>query len=255
MENLKSFNVIILCVFLYCCSAVYAEDCKVLTVSGAYNWAPYLLYDKDTKKISGVSYEIVKIIGERLNIPVKFKVNIPWKRILLWVEKGKIEMCAAIYWNEERDKLYNYSIPILQDEIRAFVLKGNEFKFNSFKDLEGKKGGIPFGASFGFEFDTYAKKHLKIDSGSRNKNALFTKLSKGRNDYFVSALFDVSIALKKAGLQDKIVALPKAITVNKVYFIMPKNSPCSGLLPKINSIIKSLQEDGTIKRILNKYIK
>ncbi len=240
---------------MYFCSAVYAEECKVLTVSGSYDWAPYLLYDKDTKKISGVSYEIINIIGERLNIPVEFKVDIPWKRILLQVEKGKIEMCASIYWNEERDKLYNYSIPILQDEIRAFVLKGKEFEFNSFKDLEGKKGGIPFGASFGPEFDNYAKKHLKIDSGSKDKNAHFTKLFKGRNDYFVSALFDVSIALKKAGFQDKIVALPKAIIVNKVYFIMPKKSPCSGLLPEINSIIKDLKEDGTIERILNKYIK
>ncbi len=64
-------------------------------------WAPYLYLDKATNQITGISHDLIQIIGKKLNFPVEFLTDLPWKRVLNKVKVGELYVCAA-YWNEER---------------------------------------------------------------------------------------------------------------------------------------------------------
>lgn len=228
---------------------IFAKTCDKIVVSGAYTWKPYLSIDEQTKKVGGLSAEILKHIGRTTKRPIEHRTDLPWKRVLLLVEKGEIDMCAAIYKNREREQKYLYSESFASDDIRVFVKKGMSFPFDGLDHLKGKIGGIPIGASFGNEFDLFAKKHLKIVSG-QNVSHLFKMLLSDRIDYLVSAHQDVRKRLRQDKIENQIEPLAHSISSNKVYFIMSRQSPCKHLLPDINKTIANLKSNGEIEKLM-----
>ncbi len=233
-------------------SNVHADECKILNVSGSVGWTPLLMKNDENNAIHGLSYDLMKEISNKLSIPFQFE-ELPWKRALLYLEKGRIDMVLGIYWTKERAQKYYYTSPILENEARVFVLKENAFKFEQLSDLIGKQGDIPLGGSFGEEFDQYAKANLTLH-GVWKKKEHIGRLQKSRSVFFISDYFDALTEIKKFGLEEKIIALPKAVSVTQVYFVLSKNSLCSYLAPEINNIIEWMKNDGSLKAITDKYL-
>ncbi len=247
--------VFVLCLLVVFTGLAYAQECEVLRAGSTHGWLPVAYLVEETGETPGIAHDLLRYIGEQLNIPVEIDAKVPWKRMLAYLESGKLDLCAAIYWTEERDKIYKYTVPFYTNEARVFVKKGNEFEFDSFDDLIGLRGGIPSGGSFGNEFDTFAKENnLKLE-GVKTKEQRVTKLLAGRNDYFLQDYLDGMLYLKQEGLQDQVVALPHPVATTEVYFAFSRQSPCVELVPQVNEIIEKAKEDGTIQTIVDKYIK
>jgi len=118
--------------------SAHAQKCQVLRVSFELGWMPMVFIDEETQKLTGIAYDFFKIIENKLDIALEITTSIPWKRMLYYLEKGEhIDMTAAIYWTEERNKKFVYTDPYFVNESRVFVLKGHEFKFEKFEDLLG----------------------------------------------------------------------------------------------------------------------
>ncbi len=246
---------LMLCLMVVFTGIAYAQECKVLRVGGTIDWLPVAFLEEETEKPIGIAHDLARYVAEQLNMPIDLNAKLPWKRMLEYLEEGDLDMCAAIYWTEERDELYQYTVPYFTNEARVFVLKGKEFEFESFEDLIGLRGGIPAGGSFGEEFDTFAEKHnLKLE-GVKTKFQMTQKVMAGRNDYFIQDYLDGMMYLKKEGLQDKFTALPHPVSTTGVYFAFSRQSPCVKLVPQVNEIIEKAKEDGTIEAIVDKYIK
>ncbi|MCP3925292.1 MAG: amino acid ABC transporter substrate-binding protein [Desulfobacterales bacterium] len=211
------------------------------------------MQNKETKKITGISYDLIMEIGKKLNIPVKFQI-LPWKRMLVYLDQGEIDVILGIYWTKKRSEIYHYSSPFLQNEARVFVLKEKKFNFRSFKDLIGKRGDIPPGGSFGDKFDKFSKKHLKL-SGIKDRSSRIKRLLLGRCHYFIADYMDGMWTLNEQGMADKIVPLPKAVSKTQVYFAMSRKSKCPNIAAEITNYIEIFKNDGTMKSIIRRYIR
>lgn len=195
---------------------------KTLLISGAFDWHPYLEIDEGNDSVSGLAHDILTGIGSDLGLEIRYAKPMPWKRVFIELEKGRIDVIAAAYWTQERSKKFIYSEAYLKDEILVWVAKGKEFSFTKIGDLQGYTGLIPLGASFGPEFDTF-KKYLDIVENPVNKNSYIKMLLHGNADYFVSAKLDMTMYLSKSDQKGRVVSLSNPLGVNGVHFLFSKN--------------------------------
>ena len=230
-----------------------AQECKVLRVGGTANWLSVAYVDAETKEPLGIGHDLARVIGEKLNIPVELDALIPWKRMLLYLKQGKLDMTAAIFFTQQRAAEYQYTKSYFANTSLVYVLKGKEFAFDKFEDLVGLVGGSSVG-SIGDEFDTFAIEHKLRLEKVRSVEQLTKKLLAGRNDYFISDTLMVSQHLKQNGLEDKIVSLPHPVSKTSVFFALSRKSPCLALLPKIDAVIAQTKQDGTLQKIVDKYV-
>ncbi len=249
-------KIVLLCavVALFFIVPVNAQECQTLRVAGAVGWLPVTYINKQTQEPEGIAYDFARFIGKRLKVPVDIQATLPWKRMLVYLEKGIIDMSAAMYKTKEREKLYQYTDPYFVNTAHIFVRKGKEFLFTRFEDLIGLTGGIPPGGSFGDKFDTFAKTHQLKFEGVDNKDQRYRKLLNNRIDYFIQDYLDGMMFLQRDGQHDKIVALPHPVSTTNVYFSLSRKSPCVQLIPKINEIIKQAKVNGELQAIIDKYV-
>ena len=231
-----------------------ANDGSVLKVSGPPNYLPMSFVDKTSGHPTGVSYDIVKLLGERLSVPIKIFPNLPWRRALVYLNSGELDILVAIYKTPEREEKYLFSVPYHQNAAHIFVRKDRFFNFKGLNDLLGKTGEVPMGDSFGSVFDTFVKEHnLRIEYAP-TKTQRFKKLLLGRSDYVIQDKLDGLIYIRQNFLSDKIIILPKAISFTKVHFAISKKSFFANKIPEINCFLEELKRNGTITSLINKYI-
>ncbi len=249
-------KITVFCVMVSACltSIGNAQACQVLRVGGTDDWQPVATINKKTGEPEGIAHDFAKIVGERLNIPVELDATLPWKRMLHYLENGKIDMTAALYRTQDREVLYQFTSPYFENEARVFVVKGKEFSFEKLEDLIGRVGGAMLG-SYGEEFDAFAKQHkLKLERVKSMKQ-LTQKLLLGRNDYFILDYLNGMLFFKEAGLQGQIIALPHPVSTSAVHIALSRQSPCLALVPQINAVIETSKQDGTLQAIIDRYIK
>ena len=233
--------------------AVNVTSCDVLRASGSLGWYPYFIEDEATGEITGASIDLLEAMAPELGVEgVEVVSDLPWNRLFIRLEKGTLDVISAVYWTEEREELYHYTNPYMEDEIRIFVLKGNEFEFDEWSDLKGKRGGRPLGGSYGEEFDRYAEENL-IQDEAKGAEANFKKLLLGRIDYLIYAYWDGRAYMQRAEIEDEVVILPNPVITNDVHFLLSPTSPCGELVEPINELIEQYKADGTIDAIIETY--
>jgi len=249
-------KIAVFCIAVSACFTirVNAQECHILRVGGTDGWYPVAYINQETREPAGIAHDFVKIVGEKLEIPVTIDATLPWKRMLEYLNDGDLDLCAAMYWTKEREERYQYTVSYFVNEARVFVPKGKEFPFERLEDLIGRTGGIPAGGSFGQAFDTFANEHQLKLQGVKTKYQMTMKVLAGRNDYFIQDYLDGMMYLKQEGLQDKFVALPHPVSTTDVYLAVSRQSPCLHLVPQINAIIDEAKQDGTLQAIIDTYI-
>ncbi len=235
-------------------SLAFASERKVLKVSGPPNYLPMSFVEKTNGKPAGVSYDLVRILGKKLGIPIEISANLPWRRVLLYLDTGKLDMTVAIYRTIDREKKYNFSIPYHKNAAHIFVKHDRSFDFQGLEDLVGKTGDVPMGASFGIVFDTFVtERNLRIEYVP-SKDQRFKKLLLGRSDYLIQDKLDGIMYIRKNLLSEEVVMLPKAISFTDVHFAISKHSPYVKLMPEINTVLEELKQNGTISSLIKKYV-
>jgi len=143
--------------FLFYTLNCFSLECKQLRIaSGVINWAPLSYQNQETFQFQGVAFDIAEEVAKSLDLSMII-LDLPWKRLLWYLETGELDMALAIYKNKERENKYLYTAPYFSNEARIFVKKGREFSFNRLEDLVDRAGVVPAGASFGEDFDSFAK--------------------------------------------------------------------------------------------------
>jgi len=234
-----------------------AQECKQIRVaSGAFNWEPISYQNKETLKYYGVAFDVLNEVVKRLDLSVII-LDLPFKRLLMYLENGSLDIALALYKNKERETKYLYTRPYFSNEARIFVKKGKEFPFNSLEDLVGRDGMAPAGGSFGDKFDSFANANL-----NRNLHILYKKPFKEtfhkfiineRKDYYIADFLDGMMGIKRAGLEDEIVPLAHPIGKNDVHFAFSRKSHCTYLIDDINQTIEQLMLEGFVSRLTEKY--
>ena len=209
---------------------------------------------KSGNQIIGVGAELTSMIFKELGIDVAPRFIGHWKRVQYEAEAGRIDVIVGIYKNKKR---LNYLVypdeSYTPDPVVIFVKKGKKFPFNAWQDLVGKRGGSTSGESFGQEFDTFAESNLNIHRVLQIEQGL-KMLYLGRIEYVVFGLYPGRIKAIEIGLKDEFEYLPKNVITPPAYQAFSKKSKFIKHLPYFNKRIAELKADGTIGRLIEKYM-
>lgn len=225
---------------------------EVLIASGHPNYPPFSW--QRGEQIVGVGVELTEMIFNDLGIEVIFPVRGNWKRVQNGAAKGGIDLIVGIDKTWERTQYLAYpEQPYLDDMSVVWVRKGREFTFDKWGDLIGKRGTALLGESYGKDFDDFIARHLQMDWVSTPLQNL-KKLEAGRSDYYPFSLYGGTLQLKRYGFEDRIRYLPNVIAKQGVYIAVSKKSIYAKYLPEISAAIQQRGVDGTIDRLVLKYL-
>ena len=222
------------------------DDNKLVMATNAY-FQPYEYYEGD--KIVGIDAEIAAAIAEYLGMELEI-VNMEFDSIISAVNAGDVDFgMAGMTVTEERLLEVDFSSSYATG-VQAIIVK-EDSPIKSVDDLYAEGADYKVGVQAGTTGDIYSTDDFGADNVERhtNGNNAVMALNKGAVDCVIIDN-EPAKALVKANSGLKILETAYA---NEDYAICVKKGNTE-LLDKINEAIEVLTADGTIDRIVAKYI-
>ena len=171
-------------------------------------------------------------------------VNVGWDALVGGTTKNYDLAISEVSVTGDRKKVVDFSVPYFSSDIGVLVKKGATADEKSIK-------GLRIGVQTGTTGSTFANDTLKPKSVNQypEQGDLFTALRAGQID---AALTDTSIVLAEEVQEKGAVTVVGQYKTGEVYgAIYPKGSANGGAIDKI---ITTLQTDGTLKKLADKYL-
>lgn len=178
---------------------------------------------------------------------------VPFERAMETVKTEGI--MTGIFMSEARAKIYDYSIPLIPDEVALAIHKGSNFTYAKPDDLVGKRIGLQGGMYYGPELDT-VKDRVTLDLDT-NPSLRVKKLTADRIDVLIMNPGHASIiaAVAAAGVPaDEVIVLPKPLSLLQNHLIMGKGrADGPAILERVNKAIAELQTENAFTPIMQRY--
>ena len=246
---------VILCFQLFCFAPARAENMRAVSMCVDLDPPPpgTLKLDSNGKKIipvEGAAIDIVKAAFARAGIPIEFDAEMPWKRCLLEVEQGIVDFALGAYYNDERAKVYAYSIHYNTLTPQLFFLASNPVHITQASDLKKYRGCGIYGSSY---------VHYQINSDDlvmgSDYDSLYRKLLAGRCDYFAEEL--ESVFESHSGKAFMINPLIRHVAADwaqrpQRHLITAKNGPDTALLVQIDAALEYVIKSGQAEQLWKK---
>ncbi|MFT5758128.1 MAG: ABC-type amino acid transport substrate-binding protein [Alteromonadaceae bacterium] len=193
---------------------------------------------------------MVNLIFSDLEIPIKYRLGLPWIRAIEEVNQGAIDILVANYWTEKRAKKLVMTKEIARESLNVFTLKTKPFVFNEWHDLKNKRGVIPRGMALGKAFKQY-RKHINLIEVNTHQQ-IFKMLNKERVDYVLLAQYSGQPYLAKKE-NENVMMQSTPVNYYSVRISFSKNSSCLQLFDKFQEALTKRINDGSISKIIAAY--
>ncbi|TYC63419.1 transporter substrate-binding domain-containing protein [Rhodobacterales bacterium] len=231
-----------------------AEGCTNVRLNGASDWFPIAMRNRETQTLEGVFPDLAREILGKLQVSVEAGPELPWKRVLVTLENGGIDMITGAYRTEERLEKFAYSVRVTVEEVAVFMRKTMVEQPGRLEDLIGLRGLIPFGASFGEQFDTFASERLKVESHPFDDLSMNMRLLlEGKVDYFITSRQDGDRMIDQLNASDHLDALAWPAMINSVHFLFSRTSPCIHLLEAFDRELEQRIAAGNVEELTRTY--
>ena len=242
----KTISLILCLVFCFACFApsALAAD-KVLKVATNVAFPPYEYYEDE--KVVGIDVDIVQAICDKLGYEMELS-DMEFGSIITAVAAGKVDVgCGASTITEERAKSVNFTTSY-STGIQSIIVK-EDSPITGVEDLEAK--GIKIGVQQDTTGDIYATDQFGEDHMARfNKGAdAVQALITGKVN---CVIIDNSPAETFVAQNKGLKILPTAYAEEAYGFELNKNA--TELYEEFNGALEELLKDGTVQKIIDKYI-
>lgn len=211
-------------------------------------------YMKDGKAV-GLCVDIIKELNSRLKakditIIPKQKGVVPLKRILLTLEKGKIDIFVGTSRSKRRETIYNFADHPLYELREVFVKrKSDPFEYTDKKSLIGKKVVSLLGSNTAKHiFSVEGVKPHKVSTIEQVLKILI--LERANLAYYHN--IGIEYYIKTMGVRSK-VAIVKKPFYKKYHYIGFSKKVSSQTIAEINNVLISMSQNGVIVEIQKKY--
>lgn len=196
---------------------------------------------------AGIYPALIRATFARAGIPVRVQAK-PWARVLNDMERGQGGI-GGVYRTTERAAKWDFSAPLLTENIAVFVRQDADWTFTDFSDLNGRTIGTVRGWSYGESFDTARAIPLLTAEDTQSDRINLRKLASGRLDAVLAIEEAGLIAIKDMGIRN-VRASSRYLSSNPAHIAFPKSSEQDGLLQKLNKALAELRREGEINRIV-----
>lgn len=235
---------ILLCILL----PAHAAD-TVLRLSNG-EWPPYF---SETMRHYGAGSRIVSeaFASEGVRVGYGF---FPWNRSLLLAEQGVWDGTLLWLRNEERERNFYLSEPVIDSGYVLFYRVGERFDWQSLSDLKPYRIGGTLGYDYGATFTAAERSgELRVErAGSDEVN--FRKLLAGHIDIFP---MDKTVGYYMLHLHFPAVEVArlthhgKPLRADPLYLLLSKKNPANReLMQRFNRGLRKLQASGKVERYL-----
>lgn len=231
----------------------YAAD---ISIVGNASAPPKIFLDQ--QRPNGILVDILNYAAQQMP-DQRFDLKLyPWARAYQTASSGQAGI-IGLSRNDDRQKLFDFSVPIYEDEIIIVVRRDHAFPFKSIADFKGRRIGMVLGGSFGQDFEqgiTDGSFSVDEDNGP---DVRLRKLLAGRIDAALINPGRGALArvlemdpelLKHAG---DFEVLPTPFKRDPNYLGFPKSLDMTATLKQFDAVIEEGYRNGDIPRIIQRY--
>ena len=206
-------------------------------------------YYNDENELSGYDVDVAKAVAKKLDLKIKFKeYNVDGQ--VTAVNRGEADFAANDFgMSKDRAEKFSLSSPIKYSFDRMIVRKNDDSGIHSLKDLKGKKAAGEPNTSYMKIADKYGAKAVTYDNATNDQ--YLTDVANGRTDVILNDYYLQKMSL--AALPDIPVKILEDVyfNANSTGFLFDKKN--QALKTKVNTALKELKKDGTLKKIAEQY--
>lgn len=204
----------------------------------------------------GIKPTIVTNSFKNSNINVKY-IFFPHKRAYFMAQHGHIDGIVGWVYSRERTKDFFYSDVILSSPLVFFHLKKNNFIWNNYNDLKGKKIGIIGKNFYGEDFHNALEKNIFKTITAYKTLSIFHLLLRKNIDLAPYNLISGTYLIKKnlSPLQYPLITHnKKPLKISEYHLLLSKRKDLNNELIKLfNKGFKKYKKSNNYKNLLNKY--
>lgn len=244
MKNLKKILALVLAFAMLCCFAGCAAKDNTLTMGTNAAFPPYEYVD-DEGNIVGIDAEIAAALAEKLGMELEIK-DMDFNSLITACAGGSVDVVlAGMTVDEERKQSVNFSDSYATGVQVIIVKEGSPIA--TVDDLDGKIIGVQSGTTGDiYCTDDYGQDNVKqYDNGALAVEAL-------KNDQVDCVIIDNEPAKNFVAANEGLKILETEYAVEDYAIAVAKEN--TELLEKINTAMAELKADGTIDKIINRYI-
>ncbi len=256
-KTLRRFLTLSLSLVLFFCSISAGQEIgnieKVYFAEEAY-WPPFT-ETRFGKATEGLALHLMQEIFGRIGIEVEVEL-LPQKRMLAYIQSGRKDGATVISKNKERLKYMDYTDSIFQKTGYLYFLaeRKQPIEWNSYADLKGLRIGIVNGHNYGDDFNLALEKYLLVVYRLGQIKQGFDMLLVDRIDVLFCINHTANQFLRDSKYMGKVTHARKSYFSKGYHIGFSKKSKAKVLIPLINQVIKRMKQDGSLDRILSKYI-
>ena len=219
----------------------------VVATSGTLYPASY--HDSDTEELTGYEVEIMREIGKRLELDIRF-VEMGLDGMLTSLNSGQVDLAVNdIEITPEREAKFTFSEPYKYSFGTAIVRKADHSGIESLEDLKGKKAAgaatsvyMQVGRDYGVEeviYDNVTNDIYLRDVDLKRTDVIL-------NDYYLQKLALAAFPEFEIMIHPTIKYHPNVQAI-----IMKKDN--AELLKQVNTALADLHADGTISELSKEF--
>ncbi|BCS52572.1 PAS domain S-box protein [Geobacter sp. SVR] len=233
------FSIVVL---LWCLKVEAAPSGKPLLLLGDRDYPPLNFMDK--RGARGVTVDMVRALSREMGRSIDIELT-DWKTAQDRVLKGEADGLIGMSVTEGRQRLYDFSDPILTNEFGLFV-RSDDLRIKGTGNLAGMRvavtrGGLPL---------TFMESRPEVETVPvESYRAGLEQVAAGSADAFAGDLWVGAYTIQKYGLPGLKVAAPFAALPGAI--ALRKGNP--ELLAEINRAIGALERRGAMSRIRNEW--
>jgi polar amino acid transport system substrate-binding protein len=254
-NSMRVYKALIISTILTTCvgiDSVAAE--RVVRVAGD-PYPPWIEGTEGSVATEGIAVKLAQELFKRLNLKTLIVVY-PFERGIQRIKEGDEDVILMVSETEERKKFILFTPPIRHSKWVFYHRKGDDFSWNTWKDLQKYRIGYVTGNNIGQDFPAAAEKYKFYIEEVKADIFNVKKLLLGRIDIIIADLEVMQrIIQQNLDFQGKLEWYDKPIFESYYHFGISRKSFLAPMLPEINEVLQKMKRDGAFQEIFCQYEK
>lgn len=218
-------------------------------IIGSDNYEPYNYLDDDGKPV-GIDVELAEAVCEQLGYTPVFQY-IVWDKKDEYLDKGKVDCLWGSFTMNGREDEYQWAGPYLYS--RQVIAVRTDSKIRNISDLAGKRVAVQATTKpeeILLERSDPGVPEVDMVYSLSGMDEIYASLRKG----YVDAITGHECALERfvQSAPDTYVILDESLYISELGVAF-KNDTHQDLAQKMTQILKEMQDDGTLRDMVEKY--
>ncbi|WLQ12927.1 transporter substrate-binding domain-containing protein [Hahella aquimaris] len=256
-EYARRTGVLGLLLWLALTSAASADCERPLSV-GWESWRPYM-YKNEEGRLSGLDIELIQAVADRMGCQLEFSET-PFKRHLLQLRQGKIDLATSVQKTPEREEYAWFSQTYRTSASNLIIRRedADRYHFKSFKEMTQSRFrlGVTRGYFYGENVNEYIEKgggKLHVEDVVSDELNLMKLLAKRVDGIFADPIVIYSLA-RDIGRKDDIAVHPLDLVTSTFYIMGSKASISPKTMDNLNQALKDMRQSGEFAAIVDRYL-